>query len=105
MLTHTVQNADATPGSGSITFTLTKRITNGSITVLPSEITANLNVKGELAQELIANTDNETVPTDSQWRVDFRLLGDAQETFYITVPAGSGAIDLGSLLPQQPLGG
>ena len=104
-LTHTVQNADATPGSGSITFTLTKRITNGTTTILPSEITANLNAKGELSQELIANTDSETVPQDSQWRVDFRLLGDTQETFYITVPVGPGTTDLGSLLPQQPLGG
>jgi hypothetical protein len=104
-ITHTVENADGTPGSGSITFTLTKRATNGTTTILPSEITANLNSEGKLSQELIANTDSETIPTDTQWRVDFRLLGDSPETFYITVPSGSGSIDLGTLLPQQPSGG
>jgi len=105
LITHTVENADGTPGSGAITFTLTKRITNNGTTILPSEITANLNSEGKLSQELLANTDQETIPTDSQWRVDFRLLGDSPETFYIIVPTGSGSIDLGTLLPQQPFGG
>jgi hypothetical protein len=104
-ITHTVKNADGTAGSGSIEFTLTKRMTNGTTTVLPSAITANLNSSGELSQKLLANNDAETVPGDAQWRVDFRLLGDLQESFLITVPTGGGTKDLGSLLPKQPRGG
>ena len=52
-----------------------------------------------------ANNDPETTPADSQWRVDFRILGAPAETFYIIVPTGGGTVDLGSLLPQQPIGG
>lgn len=104
-ITHTVKNADGTAGSGSIEFTLTKRMTNGTTTLLPSAITANLNASGELSQKLTANNDAGTVPGDALWRVDFRLLGDQQETFYITVPAGGGSVDLGSLLSKQPQGG
>lgn len=80
-------------------------MTNGTTTLVPSEITANLNGSGELSQALTANNDAGTIPEDAQWRVDLRLLGDEQETFVITVPTGGGSKDLGSLLPQQPLGG
>jgi hypothetical protein len=104
-ITHTVKNADGTAGSGSIQFTLTKRMSNGTTTILPSAITANLNGSGELSQELFANNDPETVPGNAQWRVDFRLLGDVQESFLITVPTGGGTKDLASLLPKQPQGG
>jgi exo-beta-1,3-glucanase (GH17 family) len=104
-LTHRVSNADLTAASGSIEFTLTKRMTNGAETIVPASVTANLNASGELSQELTANNDAGTVPEDSQWRVDFRILGAEQETFYIVVPTGGGTVDLGSLLPQQPQGG
>lgn len=104
-ITHTFENADGTAGSGSLTFTLTKRMTNGTTTLIPSSITANLNASGQLSQSLTANNDAGTVPQDAQWRVDFRLLGAETETFYIVVPTGGGTVDLGSLLPQQPIGG
>jgi hypothetical protein len=104
-VTHTFSNADLTPASGSIEMSLTKRMTCGSTTIVPASITANLNSEGKLSQALTANNDAGTVPEDSQWRVDFRILGAEQETFYIVVPTGGGTVDLGSLLPQQPQGG
>ena len=104
-ITHTFLNADQTPASGSVELTLTKRITNGSTTLVPASITANLNVSGQLSQSVTSNVDSATIPTDSQWRVDLRLLGAPVETFFVTVPVGPGTVDLGSLLPQQPLGG
>lgn len=104
-ITHSFKNSDLTPASGSITFALTKRITNGTETIVPSEITSPLSATGELSQELTANTDAETVPGDSEWRVDFRIIGASQETFFIVVPPGPGSTDLGSLLPKQPQGG
>lgn len=102
---HTFKNADLTAGSGSVTFTLTKRMTNSGVTIVPATITANLNSEGKLAQKLTANDDTGTVPEDVQWRVDFRVLGDQADTFYIRVPSGGGKVDLGSLLPDQPTGG
>lgn len=104
-VTHRFRNADGTAASGSITFWLTKRMSQIGETLVPAEITANLTEEGALAQSLTANNDTGTVPGDAQWRVDMRVLGAEQEQFFITVPAGSGPIDLMTLLPQQSLGG
>jgi hypothetical protein len=106
-ITHTVQNADGTAGSGTITFTLSKRITNGSTTVLPAPVVATLNGSGAISVNLYSNQDTGTFPADSTYRVDFRLLyaGSQEETFYITVPVGPGTTDLGSLLPANQYGG
>lgn len=106
-ITHNFENADGTAASGSITFGLTKRMTNGTTTIVPAEITANLNGSGALSQALTANNDPGTLPADAQWRVDFRILSSGApvtETFFITVPTGGGSADLGSLLPQEPYG-
>lgn len=104
-IVHRFENADGTAASGSITFQLSKRITNGNITLVPASITANLNGSGELSQELTSNVDTGTNPTDSQWRMDWRILGAQEETFYIIVPTGGGTVELAKLLPEQPLGG
>ena len=106
-ITHTFEAADGSGASGTITFALTKRMTNGTTTIVPSEITATL-TNGALSQALTSNQDSGTVPQDSQWRVDFRISTNGApltETYYITVPPGPGSTDLGSLLPQQPIGG
>lgn len=104
-VTHTFTNADGTAASGTVLFTLSKRVTNGGTTVLPGEIVTQLDGSGHLSQALVANTDAGTMPTDSLWQVDLRLAGISPETFFITVPAGAGTVDLGTLLPQQPDGG
>ena len=98
-LTHTFQNADGTAASGSLTFTLTQRMTNSGTTLIPADLTANLDASGNLAQTLTCNNDAATVPTGAQWRVDFRILGAQNESFFISVPSGGGSLDLGSLLP------
>lgn len=104
-ITHTFENADGTPASGSIEFSLTKRMSQVGQTIVPGSITANLNAQGQLAQNLTANTDAATIPQDAQWRADFRILGAEEESFWIVVPSGGGTVDLFSLLPQAPLGG
>lgn len=104
-ITHKFENADGTAASGSIEFTLSGRMTNGTTTIIPASITANLDSNGNLSQALTSNSDAGTVPTDQQWRVDIRLLGASEEQFWITVPVGPGTTDLGPLLSQSPLGG
>ena len=98
-VTHLFQNADGTAASGRLVFTLTGRMTNGTTTIVPAEVSANLDNTGAISVSLTANNDTATVPTDTQWRVDFRILGADPETFYIIVPTGTGSVDLGSLLP------
>ena len=104
-ITHTFKNADGTAASGSITFALSKRITNGNETIVPASITANLNATGELSVELISNVDSGTLPEDSRWRMDWRILGSEPETFEIVVPSGGGTVQLATLLPYSPMGG
>lgn len=105
-ITHTFRNADGTPASGAITFTLTERMTNDGVTIVPAEITAALNAEGKLSQKLTANNDPGTIPQDALWRVDWRIQGPPMpESYFITVPSGGGTVDLGTLLPQQPHGG
>lgn len=104
-ITHTFHNADSTPASGSITFRLSKRMTNGTTTLVPAEITSNLDASGNLSQALASNVDAATVPQDAQWIVTLRITGDSQAQYSIVVPAGGGTVDLGSLLPQDTTGG
>jgi hypothetical protein len=101
VITHSFTNADLTAASGSITFTLTGRMTNGTTTLVPASITANLDGSGNLSQSLTSNVDVGTLPGDTQWRVDLRVLGASEETFFVTVPTGGGTVDLGSLLPSS----
>ena len=89
-ITHTFKNADGTASSGQIQFTLTKRITNGNETITPSTITANLDASGKLSVVLKSNVDTGTLPEDSEWRMDWRILGAEPETFTIVVPSGGG---------------
>lgn len=98
-LVHTFLNGDSTPASGKVTAQLTKRMTNSGTTIYPSEVTGTLNASGQLSLPLVANTDNGTVPNDVQWTITIRLQGLPTETFVITVPSGTGNVDLGTLLP------
>ncbi|MBV9805206.1 MAG: hypothetical protein JO130_18555 [Solirubrobacterales bacterium] len=100
IITHQWANADLTPASGSITCALTKRITNGGVSIVPaSEVSVNLNGSGAISQALTSNADPGTTPTDSQWRIDVRVAGATEESYLITVPPGPGTVDLGTLLP------
>lgn len=104
-ITHKVLEPSGAPASGTFEFTLSKRITNGTETVVPGPVSATLNSSGELSVELPSNVDVGTTPGDSQYRLDWRLVGADPETFWIVVPTGPGTTDLGSLLPKETPGG
>lgn len=105
-VTHNFTNPDTTPASGQVIFSLSKRMTNGTASVVPGvTIAAALNASGQLSQTLYANNDSGTIPQDAQWRVDIRVGTSEDDVFWITVPTGGGTVDLGSLLPQQTIGG
>ena len=105
-ITHTFKNSDGSAGSGSVDFKLSKRITNGTVSVLPGTvINVPLDGTGAISASLYSNADTATIPTDSQYLVTFRLAGASEEEFAIVVPATAGPVDLGSLLPQNTTGG
>jgi hypothetical protein len=110
-ISHSFENADATPASGAIQFTLTGRMQNGTKSIVPASITATLSGSGGLSQAVTSNLDPGTVPAapmNTQWRVDLRILGSSVETYYVTVPpiqtetngstaSGSAVVTLSSL--------
>ena len=105
-ITHTFTNPDGTPASGAVVFTLTKRMTNGTTSIVPGvTVSAALNSSGALSQLVYANNDAGTIPTDAQWRVDIRVNNVEDGGYFITVPTGGGTVDLGSLLPQDSVAG
>jgi hypothetical protein len=108
-VTHTFENADGTTPTGSVTFRLTERMTNGTTTIEPIEITATL-TSGVLSQVLFANDDTATVPgpnntggdlAPAQYMCTIRLgTYQAVETYYFTLPhADSPTVDLFTLFP------
>ena len=104
-IVHQFNNADGTAASGSVSFLLTKRLTNSGTSIIPASVTVNLNGTGGLSASLYSNVDAGTTPGDSEYMVTFRLLGGQQEEFAIVVPVGPGPVDLGSLLPTNTTGG
>lgn len=99
-VTHQFTNADGTPASGSVTCVLTKRMTNSGQTVAPGEVTTSLSGSGAMSVSLFANNDTGTTPGDAEWAVTIRINGVKNEEYFVTVPTGSGSLDLGTLLPE-----
>lgn len=102
VVTHTFINPDGTNASGSVRFSLSGRMTNGSDTIMPSApVTATL-TNGALSVTLPSNLDAGTVSTDSfpHWDVTIDINGARTEEYAIQVPT-SGPVDLMSLIPSQ----
>lgn len=100
-ITHTFSNADGTAASGKVVFDLSAMITNGAQTIVPTDVTGTLDASGNLSVSLAANDDTGTVPTGTTWRVTLHILGYQPQTYIVTIPsAGTGTLDLGSLLPS-----
>lgn len=103
LVTHTYKNADLSPASGDVVFTLQQAMSNGGVTLAPaSRITSQLDANGNLIQVLTSTEDPDTVPQDPTipyWRVDERVAGASIRTYEISVPSGGASADLGSLMP------
>lgn len=101
---HQFLDSDGSFAEGVVTFQLSETITNGPVTIVPSDLpTATLDSTGSIAIELAANDDPDTIPAGSTWNVTLQLAGARSDTYSITVPsAGSGDVDLGDLLPGEP---
>lgn len=106
-ITHKFQNADGTVPTGTVTFALSKRMTNGGTTLVPSEVTDTLDGSGNLSVSLTSNNDVGTVPGDAMWLATVRITSPQPHTmgpYPIAVPTGGGTYDLFSLTPQNEIG-
>jgi hypothetical protein len=99
-LTHgSFVNPDGTPASGVVELSLSKRMTNGTATIVPGSVTAALTGAGALSVAVVSNADAGTVPTDAQWRCDLRIAGAEVVTYWLTVPA-EASVDIMSLVTE-----
>jgi hypothetical protein len=80
-------------------------MTNGGTSIVPMEVTANLDSTGHLSQALTSNLDPGTTPQNTTWNMTMRILGSQQEELSFQIPVGPGTVDLGTLLPQSGFGG
>jgi len=92
--------------TGTVTFQLTRTMTNGAESHLAGETITNTISSGVLSQPVPANDDTATVSIGNpQWAVTIRLAGEQarNETYFITVPhaAVGGTVDLFTLIPTQ----
>jgi hypothetical protein len=90
-------NPDGTPASGTVELSLSKRMTNGTATIVPGSVTAALSGAGALSVAVASNADAGTTPTDAEWRCDVRIAGAEVVTYWLVVPAQASA-DIMSLV-------
>ena len=99
VISHQYVNGNMTPASGEIVWTLTKAMTNGSVTLVPASVTSRIDASGNLLQSLVSTMDPATTPPDALWRVDVRILGSDVDTFFTAVPSGGVTVDMAGLSP------
>lgn len=97
---HTFLNADGTPASGTLEFTLEQTLTNGNVTMCAgTHVTAQLDASGNLSQSLVSTQDPDTYSQGlAQWRSDERINGAPIRTTYLQVPSGGMSVDYGALI-------
>jgi hypothetical protein len=100
-ITHTFETAEDLAAAGTVQFTPVEPMYN-DVTVVEKAVTATLNASGALSQQLAANTDPETLPTGTTYRVTEKIVGQDQLTYYVQVPHNQGSpIDLRTLAGWQ----
>jgi hypothetical protein len=89
-VTHTFGTAAQTPAAGTIDFVPIEPMHNG-VTVISAPVTATLSPLGVLSQVLAANTDPDTVPSGTTYKVTERIVGQPLNSYYVQVPHNQGA--------------
>ena len=88
--------ADGTDPAGTVSFTPTAPMVNGT-TVVAAKVTERLNVDGLLTIDLAANTDPATLPAGTTYLVE-EDIGGARRSYYVEIPHDQGAaLDLSTL--------
>jgi hypothetical protein len=102
-ITATYQDADGSPSTGAVEFTLAQPMTSGTVTMTGgSHFTAPLDASGNVGPLSLASTnDPDTLPTDVTWRVDERIDGVSVTSWFTPVPSGGVAVDLSTLRPTS----
>src|SRR5215207_3052922 len=100
-VTHSYSEPDEDPAVGTVEFTPVAAMRN-EVTVVSAAVKATLTVGGALSQRLAANTDPDTTPTGTTYKVVEKLLGQPHITYYVQIPHDEGgSIDLRDLAGWQ----
>lgn len=88
--------ADGTDPAGTVSFTPTVPMINGT-TVVAAKVTQRLDIDGILTIQLDANTDPATQPSGAAYLVE-ESIGGATRKYYVTIPHDQGStLDLSTL--------
>jgi hypothetical protein len=100
-ISHTFETAGDVAAAGSVEFIPVTPMHNG-ITVVQKTVTAALSGAGTISQSLAANTDPDTRPTGTTYKVTERITGQSPLVYYIQIPHDDGpALDLRDLAGWQ----
>lgn len=89
-VTHTFGTAGGLPAAGKVVFDPVEPMHNG-VTVISAPVTATLSGLGVLSQMLAANTDPDTVPSGTTYKVTEQIVGQPLNSYYIQVPHDQGS--------------
>jgi hypothetical protein len=89
-ITQDFTSADWTEPSGTVTFTPTAPMLNGSVVVPAVPVTARLDGGGAISISLVANTDLATAPQGSTYRVQENING-VKRSYLIRIPHDQGS--------------
>src|SRR5215207_4767460 len=87
-VTHEFREADEAPATGKVAFTPVAPMHNAG-TVTAAAVTATL-VNGALSVRLAANTDPDTLPTGTTYKVVETITGQVTNTYFVQIPHDEG---------------
>lgn len=76
--------------TGTVSFTPSDWLVNSGVTVVAAAVVAHLDVDGQIAVALAANTDPDTTPADSYYLVQEDIIGQPRRIYQITIPSDIG---------------
>lgn len=90
--------ADGLDPSGYVEFLPTSPMVNDGVTVVASGRRATLDTDGNISISLAANTDPDTIPGGTGYRVTEEILGQPTRIYYVMIPHdGPSTLDLSEL--------
>ena len=93
-------SAEGQAASGTVTFTLTRPVANGTMIVPSSPLVVSLDTDGNLSATLVATDDIGTAPAGIWYSVTEQLDGAQPRDYFIFISAiGPNPVQLASLIP------
>lgn len=103
-VTGTYLQVDGTPASGSVTFTLTASITDGTTIVSGSPRKIELDASGSFTVQMPANDDSTTSPQNTLYQVAEQINSGkiVERGYYVALAKAVPSVNIAALAPALP---